>query len=213
MNIENKENIASTLQNDAEIFALLSSFYLTNPNGVYVKGISQLEIDDIKDGSIKKELKKIRDYAAICGEDESEENMLELKRDWTKLFRGISPTYGPKPPYAQLYKNSISTDFLSSLAELYLDVGYKGYEKINDRLDYIGVVLDALTIITLLRKKSIEQDNEVEYKRLSLIFDSVVHQYFTSWFEEFRNLAVAHVKTAFYDGALKLTLLIAEDLK
>lgn len=212
MAFENKNNIVENLQNDAEIFALLGSFYLTNPSGVYTRGMSSLNVSTIKDEMMKKSFKKICDYAAKCGEDESEQNMLELKRDWTKLFRGISPNYGPRPPYAQLFaKNSLETDFLSELAELYLDVGYTGYQKIDDRLDYIGIILNSLAVISLLRKKCIEEENEVEYKRLTEIFKIISHQYFASWFKKFQKIAETHVQTFFYEGVLELTALIAED--
>lgn len=213
MVFENKENIMNDLQSDAEIFALLASFYLTNPNGLYASSIAKLDVETIKNDAMKKAVKKMCNYAALCGEDESEDNMLELKRDWTKLFRGISPDYGPKPPYAQLFSQSMDIDFLSSLAELYLDVGYTGYKKIDDRLDYIGIILDALAVINLLRKKSVEEENALEYQRLTKIFECITHQYFASWFRKFRKLAKAYVKTPFYDGALELTALVTDDFR
>ncbi|MFV0480722.1 MAG: molecular chaperone TorD family protein [Campylobacteraceae bacterium] len=211
MIFKNKNKMVEELQSDAEIFALLASFYLTNPNGTYASGMAALEVDMIEDKTMKKVVKKIRDYASKCGMDESEVNLLELKRDWTKLFRGISPTYGPKPPYAQLFSNAVDVTFLSALAELYLDVGYVGYKKIDDRLDYIGIVLDALAVINILRKKSVEDNNEVEYKRLTYIFNCIAQQYFASWFKDFQELAQTHVKTPFFEGAIELTALVAED--
>ena len=211
MTFENKKNIIDNLQSDAEMFALLASFYLTNPNGIYAHSVATLDVESIEDDSMRKAVKKMRDYAVLCGDNESEPHLLELKRDWTKLFRGISPEYGPKPPYAQLYSQMGDTDFLSSIAELYLDVGYTGYKKIDDRLDYIGVILDALAVITLLRQKSVEDENEVEYQRLSAIFECISRQFFASWFKEFQKLALTHVQTPFYEGALALTALVAED--
>ncbi|MFV0481816.1 MAG: molecular chaperone TorD family protein [Campylobacteraceae bacterium] len=211
MTFKNKNKIVEEFQSDAEIFALLASFYLTNPNGVYAKAIAKLDVDNIEDKTMRSVMKKICDYAATCGDDESEPNILELKRDWTKLFRGISPEYGPKPPYAQLFSSATDVAFLSSLAELYLDVGYVGYKKIDDRLDYIGIILDALAVINILRAKSVEDDNEAEYERLGKIFDCITEQYFVSWFKEFQKLALLHVKTPFYKSALELTALVAED--
>lgn len=211
MLFKNKENIMNDLQSDAEIFALLASFYLTNPNGVYAKGVAALDVATIADRPMRNMVQKICEYAAKCGHDESEPHMLELKRDWTKLFRGISPEYGPKPPYAQLYSNSIDVTFLSSLAELYIDVGYTGYRKIDDRLDYIGIILDALAVISLLKKKSLAEDNDAEYRRLNEVFEVIARNYFASWFKEFQKLAQTHVSTPFFEGALELTALIAED--
>jgi TorA maturation chaperone TorD len=90
-------------------------------------------------------------------------------------------------------------------------VGYTGYRKIDDRLDYIGIILDALAVISLLKKKSLAEDNEAEYRRLNEVFEVIARNYFASWFKEFQTLAQTHVNTPFFEGALELTALIAED--
>lgn len=62
MLFKNKENIMNDLQSDAEIFALLASFYLTNPNGVYAKGVAALDVATIADRPMRKMVQK---YASM----------------------------------------------------------------------------------------------------------------------------------------------------
>ena len=80
-------------------------------------------------------------------EEGSEKDMgevsLELRRDWTRLFRGVSPSYGPPPPYEYVYVSAAGQDphQLVALTRLYASRGIVISPEERNRADYLGYEL------------------------------------------------------------------------
>jgi TorA maturation chaperone TorD len=187
---------------DAEVFALLSAFYNTNPDRHMVEALSAIDIAGIQDTEIKNELGIITAYALKAVSDESGEMITNLKVDWTKLFRGLSPDYGPKPPYEELYGGGAETIY--PLAAFYTANNYHDYTEIDNRPDYIGTQLDFLKTLALKKAQAAEEDATSEYESL----DSLIAKFAErvgQWFAKFAAEAEKHAETAFYKEVMKLS--------
>ncbi|MCD8340414.1 MAG: molecular chaperone TorD family protein, partial [Burkholderiales bacterium] len=130
-----------------------------------------------------------KSYTTENASDSEESKVLNLKRDWTKLFRGISPDYGPTPPYAALFLKEDPKKVMTGMVELYMDGGYDGFQKIHDRVDYIGTAFQYLSFINLLRINAARNKNALEYSRLSLCFDEFFNHYVKPWVNTFCDRA------------------------
>ena len=104
-----------SLERKAALCALVGEFFLRNPDTILVRAMKNLDIT-LFDERFTKEFRPIKEYAASCGETEKDEKFLNLKRDWTKLFRGVSPVYGPTAPYACLFLEGNSTQLMEDMA-------------------------------------------------------------------------------------------------
>jgi TorA maturation chaperone TorD len=188
--------------NDAEIFALLAALYNTNPNEQLVRSLSAIDAGSIEDAEIKAELERITEYAERTAADESGAMLTGLKVDWTKLFRGISPNYGPKPPYEELYCGW--QDTVPALAAFYTENGYHNYTEIDNRPDYIGTQLDFLKALALRKVQAADGENLSEYERLDAIFIKFAERVKT-WFAKFAAQAEKQSDTAFYTSVMRLS--------
>ncbi len=95
--LEQENTDIETAEAEQATFSMLTAFYNTNPDPQFLRTISALNPVEIEDVEIRKLIECILNSAGGA------EPLLELQRDWTKLFRGVSPDYGPVPPYAQQY--------------------------------------------------------------------------------------------------------------
>ncbi len=193
--------------NEAAACGLLAEFYLHNPDVDFAKALGELIPEGFTDDS------RIQTAVGIlCTEAEkvrsNEEALLNLKRDWTKLFRGISPSYGPTAPYAFLFLKGKTVEMMGDLAALYIDGGYDGYMQIHDRIDYIGTCLRFLMTVDLQIVHAIETKAAVEYSRLSLCRKVFLETYLMPWVFEFTARAREHAQTHFYRSVLDLTDLV-----
>lgn len=202
------DEVLEQVDSEAKLTAFLSAIYNTNPEADFAQTMEQIAVDEVNDTALKESLQKIKDFSVEAREDG--EKLLEMKRDWTRLFRGVSPTYGPQAPYAQEHMGSVSSQFLSDLTELYKEAGYGYYHEFNDRLDYIGIELDFIKTINMLRLKELSAEDSEEYERLTDIHNKFATKYFASWFSSFHKKAQDFVQTDFYRGALDLTLIYAK---
>ncbi|MGE4266790.1 MAG: molecular chaperone [Deferribacterales bacterium] len=195
-------------ENEAEVFTLLAAFYNINPDLNCVAAMRNIDIEGICDEDFRECFRKITDYAKDTAAGEESESLLDLKRDWTKLFRGVSPEYGPKAPYEALYVGDKGTQLFSELTQLYLDEGYCGYSDLKNRQDYIGIALEFAGFLALLKVNALNCGNTDEYDRLTGCLDSFVGRHIEGWFPMFYEEAQKHVKTEYFKGVLDLTMLM-----
>lgn len=134
--------------------------------------------------------------------DESGGMLTDLKVDWTKLFRGVSPDYGPKPPYEELYHGG--PDTIYSLAAFYTANGYHSYTEIDNCTDYIGTQLDFLKELALRKAQAADGDDLNEYEKLDAIPVKFAERVKT-WFAKFATQAEKYSETGLYTSVMKLS--------
>ncbi len=195
----------SQLEEKAAELALLSEFYLRNPDEILLKAIRAVDPSAFNGKKKRESVEKICAFAAKDNAISDDEKVLDLKREWTKLFRGVSPTYGPPPPYAAQFLREVPTKVMTEIVQLYMDGGYNGHEKIQNRVDYLGVLLQYLSFINLLRINAAKKKDKLEYSRLSLCYDECTNHYLKPWVKDFCDKAEKYAKTPFYQGVLDLS--------
>ena len=192
------------LERKAALCALVGEFFLRNPDTILVRAMKNVDIT-LFDGKFIEELRPIKEYASTCGETEKDEQFLNLKRDWTKLFRGVSPVYGPTAPYACLFLEGNSSQLMEDMAALYLDGGWNSKEAAHDRIDYIGCCWRFLSHVFLLQINAVEKKDITEFGRLTLIEKEFLCKFFAPWIPAFISRAAPFVQTSFYGNVLNLS--------
>ena len=76
-----------------------------------------------------------------------------LMVDWTRLFRGVAPDYGPLPPFESMWRKE--DGILETLAGIYAAHGVSVDGGITTMPDYIGV---ELAFISFLLENGKERD-------------------------------------------------------
>jgi TorA maturation chaperone TorD len=202
--IQNLPKDTNALYAEASVFALLGELFNRNPDAQLIESVRALENDALGGSTELAALfGRLRSYAALSGLTEDDEAFLNLKRDWTKLFRGISPTYGPKAPYGLLYDKCQTPALMADLAALYLDGGFDGFQDVHDRIDYIGTGFKYLAAVALQQIYAVQQKNYTDFARLALCRVRFARDFF-SWVPEFTEGARAYAQTDFYKAVLDL---------
>jgi TorA maturation chaperone TorD len=200
-----KDEAVSDAEIDRAVYRLLAAFYNYNPDKNFLEALLNLSAEDVAEEKIADALKSISEYARKAVD--SEEMITELKRDWTRLFRGVSPDYGAKPPYEQLFMKSASLELISELAQEYICNGFAEYMEINNRHDYLGTELSYAAHLASLRITALETGNFEEYVKYQEMFDVFVRKHLSGWAEIFCKDAEKYATTDFYKGVLKFTAL------
>ena len=194
------------LMEEAGVYSLLAEFFLHNPDKALTDALKALdpagfsEVSDLA-GTVERLLAYLR-----LSDADADGQLLDLKRDWTKLFRGVSPSYGPTAPYGLLFLKGNVTEMMADLAALYLDGGYDGYQQLHDRLDYIGVGFKYLHCVCLQMAHAVETRDAAEFGRLQLCRRFFLEHYFLPWVPEFCERARHYVKTPFYEAVLDMAV-------
>lgn len=207
--------LAERARTQASMYGFLATLYNQKPNIHLVRGLRSISTDSFfalaneRDISSNArcglvELAKFIDATAEQTEEEIERT---LAKDWTRLFRGLRPGYGPVPPYEGLYldKNNIGLDILKEINRWYLDSNMVVNPAYANRPDYLGLELDFLRHLAYREAQAWEQENKkeaLEYFNKRCAFFA---EHLMLWIGQFCEQALQHAKTSFYLGVLRLT--------
>lgn len=130
----------------------------------------------------------------------------ELLVEWTRLFRGISPVYGPQPPYAGVYssEDGVGVNTIMAITQMYSAHGLGIREDKHNRMDYLGTQLDFISILTKRAAQEAKSGNlEAEEAIRTDILD-FLQNYLLPWVDEYVDKAREYAKTDFFTGYLVL---------
>lgn len=135
-----------------------------------------------------------------------EDVVQELATDWTRLFRGVSPGYGPLPPYGGVYceNDGIGTKTILKVNQEYLEQGLGISEEQNDRADYLGYELDFIKHLAERAATAQEQGRTEEEETYRNLICRFINEHVSTWVGDFCSQAASYVRTDYFKGFLML---------
>ena len=127
--------------------------------------------------------------------------------DWTRLFRGLQPGYGPKPPYEGVYLGEDENEFkaLESVARFYTKHGVAPVLDAKNRPDYIGLELDFLRYLSEKQADAWEKGDKIQAQQYQLAEHDFLIDHLGKWGAKFCDRVIEEAKTGFYRGYAFLT--------
>lgn len=136
---------------------------------------------------------------------EQGELVKRLGLDRTRLYRGISPEYGPIPPYEALWTGKRRDSLLlQELARTYREGGFILKADIQERPDYIGIQLHYLERLLMKEISAREAKNEVAAQAALNEEKEFLQEHVGTWLSDFVASALEHAQTDFYRGHLHM---------
>jgi TorA maturation chaperone TorD len=138
----------------------------------------------------------------------------ELAVDWTRLFRGISPQYGPTPPYegAYLALGKRDVEHLQSLIQFYRESGALIEEGYRDRPDYIGLEISFLCHMAQTEAEAWETGDLEQARLCQQRIQTFITEHLGLWAARFLKAALDRAETEFYKGFLNVCAGLIPDL-
>ncbi|OGO14965.1 MAG: hypothetical protein A2Z14_05510 [Chloroflexi bacterium RBG_16_48_8] len=199
----------------AGMYGFLATFYNQRPDKELVQRLRTVGIDSFvrmteeEDASpdLVQGLSEMGQYIEATMDQEVGEVEQALGVDWTKLFRGISPGYGPTPPYEGIYQGGRQDqiEVLKQINRIYHENGVEIVEDSLNRPDYIGLELDFLRFLAEREVEAWEQEDEELALSNAEKARGFFQEHVGEWVSRFCDHALEHARTDFYRGFLRLT--------
>jgi TorA maturation chaperone TorD len=127
----------------------------------------------------------------------------KLGVDRTRIYRGLSPTYGPPPPYEMVWSQKWrELDLLIELTKIYRENHLAPSSKVIDRLDYMGMELE---FIHALAARETTAWDEGKAEAAGALFEAqkaFFAEHMQQWIPDFVEKALESAQTEFYHGHL-----------
>ncbi len=211
LNLQELANIARTR---AAFYSFLNVHFTMLPdvpfverfrNGDLIVMLEALVNDDAVETDIATGAAMMRAYLDQTRIQEASELAQSLGVDRTRLYRGLSPTYGPPPPYEMVWsKTGQDVKLLVTLAGIYREMGLGPSADLIERMDYIGVELDYLRELALHEAAAWESNASESAAKLIEAQRTFLHEHLASWVPFFIDKALEQAETDFYKGHLRM---------
>ena len=150
--------------------------------------------------------KKIIEYFEEHQDTPVTEIVQELAVDFTRLFRGVSPTYGPPPPYEGVYRgqDGLGATNVQDVNKVYAKYGLAVSDQHRDRGDYLGYELNLVSYLSEQANQAQEGGRIEEEENYQYDLCQFMREHLSTWVGGFCTQAAEYAQTGFYSGFLLL---------
>jgi TorA maturation chaperone TorD len=199
---KNSGNGEITAAETADLFTFLASVLNKSPDETVVKNLRAYFADN-GDGSLGGMEEFLKERVGVNDADIA----TELAVEWTHLFRGLSPHFGPPPPYTGVYisKNATGIETILAVKQAYKSENLiPDMEIKQDRADYLGFELEFMAHLARRMAAAEESSDSEKAREYGKKMDEFAKSFVTPWINEFAEKAMEYAKTSFFQGYLKL---------
>jgi len=174
----------------ASLFTFLAYMLNNKPDELLLEKLRENYKSDSSDSV------EIEQFWQKYKDSESSEIVQDLSVEWARLFRGTVKKQ--KPPYAGIYisKDGLGTEIMLSLKYMYDSHGFIPAKQ--DRMDYLGTMLDFLAGLLESYALSTEKEQTDEANRCLATLKELCLKYITPWLERFVNQTLTNTDNPLY---------------
>ena len=132
----------------------------------------------------------------------------DLAQEFTRLFRGVRPGYGPKPPYESLYRGekTVMGDIAGEVKTRYKEAGLSVEARFKgEPPDHISFELFFLSHLHLIEDELRKEKKSQDAEGIAAQRRSFVEEHASRWVPAFCDAIIEAADTKFYKGIASLT--------
>lgn len=211
----NAQEFAEIARSRAALFAFMNIHFNNLPDETFVKHIRSdnfssalrdLQTDEILGTDTTTGAGMMQSYLRSTVDMDATELSNALGVDRTRLYRGLSPSYGPPPPYEAVWskKERNVTAVLQMVAGIYQADGMAISPQAKERLDYVGVELDYLYQLAMREANAWDAGEKETASGLLQRQETFLREHLGHWMPLFVEKALTLAETDFYRGHLTM---------
>jgi len=203
----------------AGMFNFLAALYNQRPDEGFGKNLKNFRSDQFRhvfgeegvSEHVTKGLRAVSRYIVSIQNRSVQEIQEELAVDWTRLFRGVQPDYGPTPPYESVYLGSGKEDqhqmtrILGELMGTYRDERVVLDQVKANRPDYLGLELGFVGFLYDKAHQAGVQGDAARAEEYAQKADKFLRDHPGRWAGRFCKEAETYAETDFYQGVIDIT--------
>jgi TorA maturation chaperone TorD len=207
------EQLQELALNRSGVYAFLSQFYNTVPREEFVNRLRSedfleklREVSQLADGELSQGVRLLEQFLQTNSSRDNEQLTTELAVEFTRLFRGIKPEYGPPPPYESVYRDEgrVVGACTEEVLGTYLKAGLALGEEYGGPPDYIGTELKFLSLAAYREAENWEKDR-LEAVRLLRLEEEFIREHALAWIPKFCQVVLKEAQSEFYRDIAKIT--------
>ncbi|WP_309492422.1 molecular chaperone TorD family protein [Candidatus Hecatella orcuttiae] len=207
--------LAQVAENRSKTYDFLKAFYIQPPSREFLKSLMGEDFLPLL-GSVKKleglpadAAEGVESIKLFIGrlKDAGFKLHESLAVEYTRLFRGIKPSYGPPPPYESVYREgTVWGESAAQVLRTYRQFGLGLQDEFRgEPPDHIGFELDFMRLLCGREAEAWKNRNRKEVLRCLRLEEGFLNEHLTAWVYDFCDKVVEQDALGFYRGIAKIT--------
>ena len=124
---------------------------------------------------------------------------LELRKEFTRLFRGIQEGYGPPPPYESLYRSSeFPTDIVEAVRSYFQAAGFDASEICEEPPDFLASELKLMGLLAFKEHEWVQNGGSKQGRLYRDLQHKFLHNHIMVWVPEYCQILIEASRVEFY---------------
>lgn len=199
----------------AKLYQLLSIIYIQPVDCNFLNSLERWDsllkfspLNEVLPAQMVEGLKKIHSFLQQMSIKPSDGLSPNLSLEFTRLFRGVKPGYGPPPPFESVYRGSgqVMGEVTSAVLEKYQKAGLgvvAEYE--GEPSDHLSLELDFMRYLCIKESEARSRGDIQEALELLEQEKIFLGEHLTKWVGNFCNAVKKHDELGFYRGMAEFT--------
>lgn len=121
------------------------------------------------------------------------ENEIELRKEFTRLFRGIKEGYGPPPPYESLYRPSVfPTEINDAVIAYFRNAGLDVWSICLEAPDYLASELMLMSLLAYQEFENEQKGNDEQRRYFLRLQNEFLNNHLLIWVPEYCQALKKH---------------------
>jgi len=202
--------MAQLAEKRSAVYSFLGRILFENPQEDWLNQFREPQFQ-----AFLEELKELSDGAALVqGFIEkmdtltTQEALLNLSKERTRLLRGVNEAYSPPPPYESVYVSSQRQmgEAVPKVAERYREAGFWFTSDVHESPDYLALEIDFLRALSAEEEKAWLDEDWTQLKQILAREVAFLKEHVLNWLPLFYQTCLQWSPHTFYQGILKLTM-------
>ena len=139
---------------------------------------------------------------------------MELRKEFTRLFRGIHEGYGPSPPYESLYRNSeFPTDITDAVFSYFQSGGFDASAICKEPPDFLASELRLMSLLAFKEHEACLNGDEQQRQYFIQLQYEFLQNHILIWVPEYCQILMEASRVDFYQQMAQYLYIFLENVK
>lgn len=189
----------------SKIYWLLSRFYLEQPDRSFIEELQEWT-GPRQTSHAEQPITEFDELSRALAELQSSNDLLDLQKEYTRLFAGLKKNQALPPPYESIFRDgNLAGDITVDVNHHYWQAGYGDIYPEAGPQDHLGVELRYMSLLCYDEHAALEQRDIIKENALRSQQWVFLEHHLTKWAPDYCAMLEQESRMPFYSAIASLT--------
>jgi putative dimethyl sulfoxide reductase chaperone len=139
---------------------------------------------------------------------------MELRKEYTRLLRGVQEGYGPPPPYESLYRHcEFPTEITDAVMSYFQNAGFDAAQICTEPPDFLASELRLMSLLAFKEHESCQKGGEQQRQYFISLQNEFLQNHLLIWAPEYCQMLMQESRVDFFRQLAQYLIVFLADIE